>query len=277
MKKALLFPTMILLCISIWLIYKIYDYYACPHIQIPYHISNKHQDDTLRIAYIGDSWAYMHREHECQISKLLEKELLQPVIVHSYGVCGFTSKKIHETLSNHSEFKQFLQNNEYDYCYISAGINDTYKKMSIRYYKQSMDGIIQLLLFNNIHPIIQEIPDYDIQLSFERQEISRKFLRRLSMIINNIPLDCKQVFRDALDEMIHEKNYADKVSILRYKSWNGNGVKDLNTLYRSDRMHLNDKGYATLDSAIAKEIITHFKLVRRFQLFRQEEKKEVIE
>jgi hypothetical protein len=127
--------------------------------------------------------------------------------------------------------------------------------MSTSYYQQSMDGIIQLLLSNHIHPIIQEIPDYDINLSFERQKTSRKILRRLSMMINNTPLDCKQLFRDALDELIHEKMYSEKVSIIKYKSWNGNGDKDLDNLYRSDKLHLNDNGYITLDRAITKEIL----------------------
>ena len=60
---------------------------------------------------------------------------------------------------------------------------------------------------------------------------------------------------DALDELIHEKMYSDKVSIIRYRSWNGNGDKDLDNLYRSDKLHLNDNGYITLDRAITKEIL----------------------
>ena len=153
-------------------------------------------------------------------------------------------------------YKCFLTQRRYKYCYVSAGINDTYKKMSTSYYQQSIDDIIQFLLFNHIHPIIQEIPDYDIIMSFEKQKTSKKLLRRLSMMINNIPLDCKQIYRNALDELILEKNYENKVSIVRYKSWNENGKKDLNTLYRNDRLHLNDRGYTALDSAIAKEILT---------------------
>ena len=70
-----------------------------------------------------------------------------------------------------------------------------------------------------------------------------------------MPLDCKQLFRDALDKLIHEKKYSDKVSIIRYKSWNGYGDQDLDNLYSSDGLHLNDNGYAILDSVIAKEIL----------------------
>ncbi len=189
------------------------------------------------------------------IPQLLQDTLHRPVKVHSYGVCGLTSKEIYENIFDNSDFKQFLSKRRYAYCYVSAGINDTYKKMSTSYYQQSMDGIIQFLLTNQIHPIIQEIPDYDINLSFERQKTSRKILRRLSMMINNTPLDCKQLFRDELDELIYKKKYSDKFSIIRYKSWNEDGDQDLDHLYRSDGLHLNDNGYAVLDKAITMEIL----------------------
>ena len=244
----------VLLIIAGSMTYQAYRYYAPPKLRQPYQI-NATSDDTLRIAFIGDSWAFMHKDHECMIPQLLQDTLHRPVKVHSYGVCGLTSKEIYENIFDNSDFKQFLSKRRYAYCYVSAGINDTYKKMSTSYYQQSMDGIIQFLLTNQIHPIIQEIPDYDINLSFERQKTSRKILRRLSMMINNTPLDCKQIFRDALDELIHEKMYSDKVCIIRYKSWNGNGDKDLDNLYRCDRLHLNDNGYITLDRAITKEIL----------------------
>ena len=119
-----------------------------------------------------------------------------------------------------------------------------------------MDGIIQLLLANHIHPVIMEIPDYHIQKAYERQTDSKKILRKISMIVNKTPLDCKQLFRKALDDFIQEKKYSDKVNIIRYQSWNNNYLNDLNTLYLKDGMHLNEKGYAKLDSVIAHTIIT---------------------
>ena len=253
-NKILFICIFIAICIIIGFAYSFYRYYAPPKLRQPYQ-TNATPDDTLRIAFIGDSWAFMHKDHECMIPQLLQDSLHRPVKVHSYGVCGLTSKEICETIFDNNDFKQFISKRRYKYCYVSAGINDTYKKMSTSYYQQSMDGIIQFLLSNHIHPIIQEIPDYDIYTSFDRQKASRKILRRLSMIINNMPLDCKQLFRDALDKLIHEKKYSDKVSIIRYKSWNGYGDQDLDNLYSSDGLHLNDNGYAILDSVIAKEIL----------------------
>ena len=256
MKKNVLYISIYLtVCIILGLAYSFHRYYAPPRIKQPYLI-NVTPDDTLRIAYIGDSWAAIHKEHECIIAKIIEDSIHLPVIISSFGIRGKTSKEIYENLFDNGEFRLFLSKRRYQYCYISAGINDTYKKMSTSYYQQSMDGIIQLLLSNHIYPILQEIPDYDIHMSFERQEPSRILLRRLSMIINNMPLDCKQIFRDALDEMIRRKEYQNKVCIIRYKSWDNDYYNDLSQQYLNDGLHLNEQGYSELDSVIAKEIIS---------------------
>ena len=123
-----------------------------------------------------------------------------------------------------------------------------------------MNCIIRFLLANHIHPIILEIPDYNIMKAYEQQKIEKKFLRHLSMLINGTQMDCKQQFRDALDELIIDKGYQDKVSIIRYKSWNNNYESDLKYFYIDDQMHLNDRGYTVLDSIIAEVIINDIKI-----------------
>lgn len=79
-------------------------------------------------------------------------------------------------------------------------------------------------------------------------------LRDVSMFINNTTVDCKQIYRDALNELINQKGYQNKVSIIRYESWNSNYNKDLQQLYLGDGMHLNSVGYAKLDSIISHVI-----------------------
>lgn len=261
MKKTCYILLLLLICICTIIIFRAYHYYAPPQLREPYKVSNqtKH-DDTLRIAYIGDSWAYMHKSHNCKIAQIIEDSIHCPVSVQSFGICGLTSKEIYENMYNNNDFREFLQTNGCKYYYISAGINDTYKKMSIHYYKTSMDYIIQFAQKNSIKLIIQEIPDYDIQKSFERQNNGKKKLRRLSMYINKISIDCKQKFRDALDELIYEKGYQKKVSVIRYQSWNNDYEKNLRLLYLDDGLHLNEHGYAKLDSVIAQEIITTIKM-----------------
>ncbi len=241
--------------ISICIIGKVkcLSYYA-PAKERPIYQTIQHHDDTIRIAYIGDSWAYGHQFHQCCIKELLENNLQRPVIVNSYGIGGLTSKEIYHAFFELDSFRHFIEKG-YDFCFISAGINDTNKKMSASYYQKSMDYIIQFMLTNHIHPIIQEIPDYNIHSVFERQTTKDKIIRHISMFVNRTDIDCKQVFRNALDELIQEKGYQDKISIIRYKSWNKDYEKDLNMLYTDDQMHLNEKGYTLLDRVIAKDII----------------------
>ena len=254
MKKSIYIILLFIFIVCAIIIYGAYHYYAPPHLRGPYQM--KKPDDTLRIAYIGDSWAFMHKDHNCQIAQLIEDSLCRPTKVHSYGICGLTSKEIYENLFDNSDFKSFLQKRSYEYCIISAGINDTYRKMNKTYYQQSMDGIIQFFLVNNIHPIILEIPDYDIQKAYKNQKTNRQLLRHLSMFVNSTPLDCKQQFRYALKELVNNKSYNDKISIIRYQSWNSDYNNDQQKLYQGDGMHLNDDGYQILDSVIAKEILT---------------------
>ena len=252
MKRILILLSIIILALSALIGIRGYSYYSPAKERVPYQ-TIQHDDDTLRIAFIGDSWAYMHKSHSCQLSTMIEKKIHRPVIVKSHGICGLTGKEIYEAFFENNSYKEFMMYG-FDYCIISAGINDTYKKMSVNYYKKSMDCIIRFLLANHIRPIILEIPDYNIEKSYERQTSLRKILRQLSMFINDTPLDCKQLFRESLDELIKEKGYEHKVSIIRYKEWNANYDEDLKTLYVGDGMHLNEDSYANLDSSIASTI-----------------------
>lgn len=255
-KFIVLFVAFITICTILGI--KLHSYYAPAQQRPPYH-TIWHQDDTIRIAYIGDSWAFRHQFHQCKIKEIIENRLRCPVIVSSYGIGGLTSKEIYHAVFELDNLKHFMQNG-YDYCFISAGINDTFKKLSTSYYKESINCIIDFLLFNHIHPVILEIPDYNITNAYDNQENNKKLLRRFSMLVNSTSMDCKQDFRNALDDLINEKGYKDKVSVIRYKSWNKDYKNDLKLLYISDGMHLNEKGYEVLDSMIAETVSLHYAL-----------------
>ena len=75
----------------------LYDYYTCAQERFPYHIK-KSQSDTLRIAFIGDSWAFMHREYDAATSQYLSQSLNHPVRLMSFGICGLTSSEIYENI-----------------------------------------------------------------------------------------------------------------------------------------------------------------------------------
>ena len=257
MKKAIFYIIISLaVCILFAFLYAAYQYYAPPTERASYQMPR--HDDTLRIAYIGDSWAFIHqREHQCLIPGIIEDSCHVPTRINSYGLPGRTSKEIYEAIFDDEKLRQMLQNHKYNYCIVSAGINDANKKMSIKYYQKSMDYIIRFLLSNHVRPIILEIPDYNISMLYRWHKPEKKILRHISMTINNAPIDCKQILRNALDELIRNKCYQNKVSIIRYKSWNKNYEKDLKTLYLVDGVHLNEYGNHVLDSVIAKEIISN--------------------
>ena len=61
-------------------------------------------------------------------------------------------------------------------------------------------------------------------------------------------MDCKQMFREALDAIL--SHYKGKVFVLHYKEWNGNFIEDQQQLYLDDGLHLNATGYSILDRNI---------------------------
>ena len=246
----LLFALFSLCCIVIG--YAFYNYYTPPTERKAYIIPH-HNDDTLRVAYIGDSWAAMHKEYDSILAQIIEDSVNRPVKVSSFGINGKTSKEIYESLFETPSIHTFMMQG-YDYCFISAGINDTYKKMSTDYYKKSIDYMIRFLLTNHIHPIILDIPDYDIGKAYERQKTAKKILRRISTILTGSQINCKQTFRNVLSDLINE-NDKWRISILKYQEWNCDYQNDLESYYISDGLHLNKKGYARLDSCIALHII----------------------
>ncbi len=255
-KFILLFSSIIIIILliyfSITFINKYQSYFYPPKERDIYKVA-KHNDDTIRIAYIGDSWALGHKQHSCVIEKTIEDSLLRPTLVKSYGIGGLTSKEIYHAFFEVEGLKDFIREG-YHYCFLSAGINDASKKMSTEYYTTSIDLIIRFLLVNNIYPIILEIPDYNINKVYNDEKITKKIIRYFSLIVNDIDIDCKQEYRDALNKLINGK-YNNKVSIIPYQTWNSNYESNLKELYISDELHLNNKGYLTLDRVIASEII----------------------
>lgn len=249
----ILFIIITIICIAIG--HAIYQYYTPPAEREAYIIP-PHHDDTLRIAYIGDSWAAMHKEHECIIARMIEDSIHRPVKVSSFGIHGKTSKEIYENLFDNQNMRHFMMQG-YDFCFISAGINDTYKKMSVTYYRKSMNYIIRFMLTNHIHPIILDIPDYDIVKSYDRQQSVRKLLRKTSMVITGSQMDCKQRYRITLAELVTSLKNNNQINILNYQEWNNDYHNDIKNYYLDDGMHLNKLGYAKLDSCIAKHIIQH--------------------
>ena len=214
----------------------------------------QHEDDTIRVAYIGDSWADGHKKVKCVIDSLVCLSSGRQVVVKTAGISGLTSKNIYYGLFRDDSMRNVIEWGP-DFCFVVAGINDTDRKMGKGYYKENMRLIIDFFLENHITPIILEIPSYDILFSYRRRSRKVKFQYLASMVLTLSKMDCIEDYRKAYYELLDEQGWNDQVITISYNDWNPEGYKDKRNLYDGGLMHLNAKGYLVLDTCIAQMII----------------------
>lgn len=243
--------SLIVVCIG----YYLKPYYTPAEKQNGLSVKN-HQDDTIRIAYIGDSWADGHKSVKCVIDSLVCDALDRHVVVRTAGISGLTSKNLYYCIFRDNSIKDVIEWGP-DYCFVVAGINDTDRKMGKKYYKENMRLILELLLEHDITPMVLEIPSYDIRFSYKRRSRQIKIQYLVSMLLTWSKMDCIQDYRDAYADLIKEQEWERKVITISYKDWNPDGYKDERGLYDGGLMHLNAKGYYVLDSCISKRIIEY--------------------
>ncbi len=234
-KNTCFIATFMYICIGLFI--TAYNYYA-PATERPTYTCQQHKDDTLRLVLIGDSWVFFHYPNNDTLVSMIKQKTKKPVKLSAYGLCGKTSKEVYQSIFEDKTMRNILEQGA-DYCFIAVGINDTYKKMGAKYYALNTIYILRFLLNNNIKPIILEIPDYDINYAYNHQTSDRKLLRQLSMFVTGSELDCRQEYRQALNQKLKEIGIKNKTSIL--------SVPYSAEYYESDRMHLNAKGYQLLD------------------------------
>ena len=214
----------------------------------------QHDDDTIRVAYIGDSWADGHKKVKCVIDSLVCFSTGRPVVVKTAGISGLTSKNIYYSIFRNDSMRRVIEWGP-DFCFIVGGINDTDRKMGKGYYKENMRLIIELLLENHITPIILEIPSYDILFSYKRRSRKVKLQYLASMFITWSKMDCIEDYRKSYYDLLDEQGWNNQVITISYKDWNPDGYKDKRGLYDGGLMHLNTRGYLVLDTCIAQKII----------------------
>lgn len=228
------------------IIWKAWRYYGLASEREAY-ACKRQQDDTLRLAIIGDSWAHLHQPYDTLLQQTISSKTGTPVKVSSYGLCGQTSKEVYLSMFNDRGLRRLLSEGA-DYCFISVGINDTYKKIGADYFAHHTCLILRFMLQNGITPILLEIPDYDIAYAYEHQTVRKKLLRQLSMGITHSTLDCREDYRQALRTAMEEERLASSIVIIANQHWDA-------SLYATDRMHLNKRGYQVLDSLIVKHLL----------------------
>ena len=231
-----------------------------------YHIGPRPNDDTLRVAVVGDSWAEYHASLECDtiFCRYARRLTSRPVKCFSRGHSGKISKEIYyEMFYDHTEEHtwdidrclQPLIEQHPDYCIIMAGINDMRIYRSADFYTGNYRLMLNLLIENGIRPVVLEIPSVD----FEYYNGSRKFYRQwmydVITLCTQIDDSSSQVYRDAMRRMLKETGLDEKVLFIPMSAWNSGGIEAHPELYLDDRLHLNLDGYHVLDSCMAYDVV----------------------
>ena len=238
-------------------------YYVCPYYSSAHRLEGlmirAHNDDTIRIGFIGDSWAVGHKSVKCVIESLVGNTTGKSVVVRTAGISGMTSKNIYYGIFRDDSMKDVIEWGP-DFCFVVAGINDSDRKMGTGYYQDNMKLIIELMLEHKITPVILEIPSYDICFSYKRRNWQIKLQYLISMILTWSKMDCINEYRTAYKKMIEAQRWEDKVITIWSDDWNHDGYMDKRNIYDEGLMHLNERGYLVLDTCIASKIIEKLKV-----------------
>ena len=253
MKKSVLCLLIVLIPFVAWCVGYYFNPYFSPAKRQSGLTVERHDDDTVRIAYIGDSWADWHQGFNCNIDSLVNAATGKPVVVKMSGISGLTSKNIYYSMFRNRSVRNVMEWGP-DFCFVAAGINDSDRKLGKGYYKENMRLIIELLLSHRIVPVILEIPSFNIRYSYERRDRLTKFKYLASMVLTGSKMDCIDDYREEYVELVNEHNWQDKVITIWHDDWNPDGYKDSRNLYDEGLMHLNQKGYSVMDACIARKI-----------------------
>lgn len=216
-----------------------------------------HQDDTLRIVMIGDSWVGMRTETS---NNLFQKRLStisgRPVILKSKGKGGEKSRGIYQLMFEEDGMgTKSLFSSGVDYCVVIAGINDAAANLGKKQFSYHMKLIIEFLLKNGIRPVLIEIPNVNLWNEYERKPIKDMVVDFIRSLMTRCGMYHFPEYREALRLMLEESKFSSPVIYVPMNGWNGKNY-DLNKqLFIDDQKHLNQQGYLKLDSCIMNAII----------------------
>ena len=241
-------------------------YYSFADEIVTPQIYKNSEGDSLKVIFIGDSWASYHSQYDQYLKSCLEKKVNKPTLVISRGTVGAKAKTIYANMhaDSPSGTKELIGLSP-DYAIISAGINDAVAKMGTKNYCHHYNLIINELLSAGIKPIILDMPQVDYMAIFHRESLADQIRHRISSWITDAPFGTFDNYRAALLSMIKQDSLETHVIYIPASDWNPEGYADSRILYREDHVHLNEKGYLLLDSCIASYIYEDYKITHGFQ------------
>ena len=247
--------TMLLLTCLYILYYNRWKHLWALETNIASHYETKtHNDSSLKVAMIGDSWAGLHHEHnmDAYLSVILEQQINKSVLVESKGKGGEKTRGICKLMLETSEYgTKLLLSLKPDYCIISAGINDAAANLGTKQYCYYYRQILIFLLANGIRPVVLEVPNVNLWHLYG----GKPFKDLAVDFVRSTMTGCKMYqfagYRDALYQMLEKERLMDKVVYVSMNDWNDASPAIDKKLFMSDQIHLNRRGYEKLDSCIA--------------------------
>lgn len=252
-KGVLMTIVIALIVIGVTMLIPIYQYYQPAEAQLIYRIPAKHSDDTLRVLFIGDSWAAYHQAHDSILATMISSSTNKPCVVKSIGNVGAKSKEVYERLF--SSTKPFILEHP-DYCIISVGINDAVAKMGADYYTSNYVNILDFLISQKIVSIVLDMPNVDYSAVYNRESFSAKFRHQLSSAITRGDFYSFSSYRIALSETLNKLEKHDSIIYVEAQNWMPNNSAI--SFYCDDGIHLNAEGYQKLDSCLSIKIANNF-------------------
>ena len=238
---------------SLWIFENKRDYYPVLY----------HEDDTIRVAMIGDSWAALHSQNmmDSLFQSILSDQTNLPVKMLSKGKGGEKSRGIYQLMfENNKEGTKTIFAQGLDYCILSAGINDAAANLGPKLFCYHMRLILDFLLYNRIRPIILEIPDVNIWKVYNNKPIKDLVSDYIRSLMSHCRMYQIKEYRDSFYSMLLNENYMNSIIYIRMNEWNGTNPNINKQLFLNDQIHLNKKGYELLDSCIIIAIANDQKL-----------------
>lgn len=220
-----------------------------------------HQDDTLRIVMIGDSWAGMRTDDlnntfQERLSLLIDKS----VKLKTKGKGGEKSGGIYQLMFESDGYgTKTLLAKGVDYCVIFAGINDAATNKGVYQYLYHYNLILDFLLKNKIRPVVVEIPNVNIWNINAKKPMKDLVGDYLKSMMTGCDIYNYKEYREALLSMLTEEDKMKEIVFIPMKEWNGDEETINEILFLKDQIHLNRKGYELLDSCIALKISEDYK------------------
>lgn len=260
-----------IVALALWVIWEWRPYYRPSEVFNTYEVT-KHDDDTLRVIMIGDSWVYFHEtlRRDSTLELKIKKEIgHKRVKLLAKGKGGAVSGEIYNYMSAErmlateydlNNCSQPIIEQGADYCIISAGINDARQRRGKQYYVTNYYHIIRFLLSKGIRPVVMEIPEVEVDEAYEGNTLYYQLRSRIFMRMMETNLYGTHDYRQALKDSLVARHLMDSIVYIPATSWNPDGWLDKRDIYTDDHFHLNLKGYELLDSTFATEIVKDYRL-----------------